>query len=359
VTIRLQENIPLAGLTTLGIGGPARFLVEVSDPEGLGEAVAMARTRRLPILVLGGGSNLLVSDDGFPGLAIRMRIPGVHWDGPRVRAGAGVNWDTLVAEAVERGFAGIECLGGIPGSVGATPVQNVGAYGQEVGQVISTVRVYDLDDDVVRDLSAEDCGFEYRTSGFNSTSRGRYVILAVDYTLRSDGCLSLTYPDLERELAGRPAPTLVEVRDAVLTIRRRKAMLLVNGDPDCHSAGSFFRNPVLTPAGFDALGVRCREIGLDAPPPAYRAGDSVKIPAAWLVEQAGFPKGTTDGAVGVSTKHALALINRGGAQAADVLRFAGAIRDAVEDHFGIRLRTEPVFVGFPGEVASGFGAVVV
>lgn len=358
MTNRLQENIPLAGLTTLGIGGPARFLVEVSDPERLGEAVTMARTRSLPILILGGGSNLLVSDDGFSGLAIRMRIPGARWEGPRVRAGAGLDWDTLVADAVERGFAGIECLSGIPGSVGATPVQNVGAYGQEVSQVISTVRVYDLHDDVVRDLSAEYCGFAYRTSAFNSTSRGRYVILAVDYTLRSDGRLSLTYPDLEHAFAGRPKPTLVEVRDAVLNIRQRKAMLLVDGDPDSHSAGSFFRNPVLTPAGFDALEVRCREIGLDVPPPAYRAGDSVKISAAWLVEQAGFPKGTTDGTVGVSTKHALALINRGGAKATDVLRFAGAIRDAVEDRFGIRLRTEPVFVGFPGEVASRFGPVV-
>lgn len=348
----------MAGLTTLGIGGPAKYLVEVSDEEGLGEAVAMARTRSLPILILGGGSNLLVSDDGFPGLAIRMRISGVRWDGPRVSAGAGVVWDTLVADAVGRGFFGIECLSGIPGSVGGTPVQNVGAYGQEVSQVISSVRVYDLYNDAFRDLAAEDCGFAYRTSVFNSTHRGRYVVLAVEYTLRTDARLCLTYPDLGREFSEGRKPALKEVREAVMAIRRGKAMLLVDGDPDCRSAGSFFRNAVLTLSGFDALEARCREAGLDAPVPAYRSGDKVKVPAAWLVERAGFGKGTVDGPVGLSSRHALALINRGGAQATDVVRFAGAIRDEVEDRFGVGLRTEPAFVGFPGEVVSRFGAVV-
>lgn len=348
----------MAGLTTLGIGGPAKYLVEIAQEEELADAVGMARKRSLPILILGGGSNLLVSDEGFPGVVIRIRIPGVRWDGARARAGAGVDWDTLVADAVDRGFGGIECLSGIPGSVGATPVQNVGAYGQEVSEVVSSVRAYDLRDDLVRDLSADDCGFAYRTSAFNTTSRGRYVILAVDYTLRTDGLLNLTYPDLAGAFADRPKPTLVEVREAVRSIRRSKAMLIVDGDPDCHSAGSFFRNPVLTHAEFDELQARCRKIGLDAPPPAYRAGDTAKVPAAWLVEKAGFRKGTTDGPVGLSTKHALALINRGGAQARDVIRFAGAIRDAVEDRFGISLRTEPAFVGFREEVASRFGAVI-
>lgn len=355
---RVQENIPLAPLTTLGIGGPARYLVEVSDEGDIGAAVGFARSRSLPVMVLGAGSNLLVSDDGFAGLAIRVVLDGVRFDGARLRAGAGVDWDGLVADCVRRRLYGVECLSGIPGLVGGTPIQNVGAYGQEVSEVISSVRVYDLADDTLRELPAPECGFGYRISRFNTGDRGRYVVLGVEYLLKDAGEPCLSYPDLVRHFGKRSAPTLGEVRHAVLMIRRGKAMLLVDGDPDCRSAGSFFRNPVLTTTEFIELEERRSLAGIEAPVPAYRTGDSVKVPAAWLVEQAGFPKGTTDGPVGLSTRHALALVNRGKAEATDVLRFAGAIRHGVEDRFGVRLRTEPAFVGFSDEVVASFGAVV-
>jgi UDP-N-acetylmuramate dehydrogenase len=359
VTNRIQESIPLAPLTTLGIGGPARYLAEAATRDALGEAIAFARSRTLPILILGGGSNLLVSDAGFPGLVIGVRLKGVEWAGARVRAEAGVEWDSLVDGCVGRNLAGAECLSGIPGSVGGTPVQNVGAYGQEVSDVITNVEVYDLGDDTVRNFSRDACGFAYRSSLFNSSGRGRFIVLGVEYGLRAGAAPCLVYPDLSRFFDNRSGvPTLAEVRDAVLGIRRGKAMLRVEGDPDCHSAGSFFRNPVLSSLAFDELEDRCRRRGVDSPVPSYRAGDSVKVPAAWLVEHAGFPKGSTDGPVGLSRKHALAVINRGGAKAGDILRFAGAIQDSVEDVFGIRLSTEPAFVGFSDEVVARFGAVI-
>lgn len=354
---RVQESIPLAPLTTLGIGGPARYYVEILREEDVGEAVAFARARSVPVLVLGGGSNLLVSDDGFSGLVIRPRLEGLSWNGTGVRAGAAAEWDTVVAGAVERSLSGIECLSGIPGSVGGTPVQNVGAYGQEVADVISTVRVYDRKDDTLRALEAEDCVFGYRASVFNTSERGRYIVLEVRYELKPGGRPCLVYSDLARYFGDRSSPSLAEVREAVLGIRSGKAMLLVQGDPDCRSAGSFFRNPLLTNREFESLQDRARHRGADAPLPSFRSGDSIKVPAAWLVERAGFGKGTSDGPVGLSTKHALALVNRGGATAADVLRLAGAIQHAVEGRFGIRLRAEPVFVGFPDAVVSAFGAV--
>jgi UDP-N-acetylmuramate dehydrogenase len=352
VTSRVQENTPLAPLTTLGVGGPARYLLEASTEAGVAEGVAFARSRGLPLLVLGGGSNLLVSDRGFPGLVLRARLEEVRVEHAKLVAGAGVSWDALVEVSVGRGLAGIECLSGIPGLVGGTPIQNVGAYGQEVSDVVRRVRVYDREDDTFRDLTPAECGFAYRSSIFNTAGRGRYVVLEVEYLLEDGAPPSLRYPDLiERFPASGVPPGLDAVRRAVLEIRRSKAMLAGTGDSDSRSAGSFFRNPILGPDAFQSLAARHPGV------PSYAVEDGVKVPAAWLIETAGFNRGTTDGPVGLSSRHALALVNRGGARAADVLRFARSIGTAVEDRFGIRLRTEPAFAGFDDGVLAEFGAV--
>lgn len=354
----VQENISLAPLTTLGIGGPARYFVEALSEDDVLEAVEFASEAVLPLVVLGGGSNLLVSDSGFDGLVLRVSIGGTSFSETAGRtvvvAGAGVDWDTLAGECVSRGLGGVECLSGIPGWVGGTPVQNVGAYGQDVSAAISRVRVYDRTVARILDMSADECGFRYRTSVFNSTARGRYIILGVTYLLDRKAAPAIDYPDLERFFANwNPDPTLAEIRGAVLDIRRSKAMLLVDGDPDCRSAGSFFKNPIV-----DAGAAERVDAAAGKNVPRYPAsGERVKLPAAWLIERAGFPKGTARGNVGLSKKHALALINRGGASAEDVLSFAWTIRCGVEARFGIRLRPEPVFLGFDAGVADRFGAV--
>jgi len=360
---RIQENISLAPLTTFGIGGPARYFTEAGSESQVRDAVGFAREGSVRFLILGGGSNMLVSDDGFPGLVIRIAVGHRRFDrvdgGVRVTAGAGVLWDSLVDECVEMGLQGVECLTGIPGRVGATPVQNIGAYGQEVSHTISGVRVLDIGEDAVRDLAPEDCEFSYRQSVFNTRERGRYAILAVEYMLHPGRPPCLSYPDVARAFLGRAgAPEVAEVRDEVRRIRRGKAMLLVPGDPDARSAGSFFRNPVLPVPEFREFDERVRHERPEAVVPSYSFEGQVKVPAAWLVEAAGFPKGMSDGAVGISSGHALAIVNRGGATSGDILRLAGSIQSRVEERFGIRLIPEPVFVGFSDSVALQFGAVV-
>jgi UDP-N-acetylmuramate dehydrogenase len=346
----IHENVPLAPLTTFGIGGPARYFIDAPDDTTVLDAMHWAGERNLPVFVLGGGSNLLIADSGFPGLVVKIGIGGIEWTGNGghtiVRAGAGEEWDGLVALCVERDLAGIECLSGIPGSVGGTPVQNVGAYGQEVSEVLMKVRVYDRNTDRICELPKNECGFTYRTSIFNTVARDRYVVLNVTYALTPNGAPAIRYPDVQREFEGKAStPTLEDVRAAVRRIRARKAMLLVEGDADCRSAGSFFKNPVITERQFAEL----RNIaGLGVP--RYPAAPGyVKTAAAWLIEQAGFSKGYSSGAVGLSTKHTLALVNKGGATASDVLRLAREIRARVRDRFGIRLMPEPVLLGFDNE----------
>lgn len=362
----VQEELSLAGFTTLGIGGPARYFLEASTEDEVLEGIEFARARDLPLLVLGGGSNILVSDAGFPGLALQMRIGGVRIveddEHVSIVAGAGVSWDALVAECVAEGLYGVECLSGIPGWVGATPIQNVGAYGQEVSSVISSVRTYDSVEDRVVELSSDDCAFGYRESLFNTTARGRYLVLGVKYRLKREGGPAIEYPDLQRYFEGRtPRPALSEVRGAVLEVRRSKAMLLEAGDPDCRSAGSFFKNPVVSAAEFDRIAARAvaaRSAATREEVPCFPVGSGrMKVPAGWLIERSGFSKGTPEGPVGLSKKHALALVNRGGGTARDVLRVAGEVRERVEAVFGVRLVTEPVFVGFPDAVIERFGAV--
>src|SRR5271167_3092392 len=347
----IREQVPLAPLTTLGVGGPARYFVEACSEGEVVEAVEFARSWQLPLFVLGGGSNLVVADAGFAGLVVKVGITGLSWSTLSERivlftACAGMDWDALVAEAVEANRGGLECLSGIPGTVGGTPVQNVGAYGQEVSETIREVRALDLRSMQTKMLSNADCGFHYRSSIFNTTERERYVILQVSFALREGATPGISYPDLQKFFAGHAdEPTLAEVRAAVREIRHRKAMLIVPGDDDARSAGSFFKNPVVTQAFFEELTSRLESRSLQLP--SYSAAEGFrKLPAAWLVEHAGFAKGYAKGAAGISRKHALAIVNRGGATAAEILALKDEIQGRVHDKFGIQLVPEPVFVGF-------------
>ena len=348
----VQENILLAPLTTFRIGGPARNFVKAESVLDVQEAVAWAETNNLPLFVLGGGSNLLVSDSGWPGLVLNIAIGGIEQRGEHegkmlFEAGAGESWDRFVSHAVMADCAGVECLTGIPGSVGGTPVQNVGAYGQEVSETIEAVQVFDRRDKEVRELCADACGFAYRSSIFNTAERGRFIILRVTYALTPGGGPHLEYADLKRHFEGRETPpNLAETREAVRHIRALKGMLIVPGDPDCQSAGSFFKNPVISKTQHDELSRRAAERGLTLP--AYPALEKAKkVSAAWLVEKSGFSRGYGFGHVGISSKHALALVNRGGATAAEVLELKEEIQRRVEEIWGVRLEPEPVFVGSP------------
>jgi UDP-N-acetylmuramate dehydrogenase len=339
--MQLHEQVTLAPLTTFGIGGPARWFAEVSDETSLVEAVRLARDHAWPLFVLGGGSNLLVPDEGFPGLVVHIASRGIEQAGDHFHAAAGENWDAFVSLAIERGYGGLECLAGIPGSVGGTPVQNVGAYGQEVSSTITSVRVLDLTHLTFSDLPAAACGFAYRHSIFNSSHRGRFVVTRVSYRLRRNSFPVLSYPDLKRHFENHTGtPTLAEAAAAVRAIRHSKGMLIVAGDPDCRSAGSFFKNPVVREEVYDQIAAES-----SSPVPRYVATRGfVKIPAAWLVEHAGFAKGFSLGEAGISSRHTLAIINRGGATARDVLALRDQIMAAVESRFRIRLEQEPVWV---------------
>ena len=346
----IQENVPLAPLTTFQVGGPARYFVEAQSEAAVRGAVEHARSRSLPLFVLGGGSNLVVADSGFPGLVLKIALTGVtetRQNGKVVfEVAAGEDWDSFVARAVAGECAGIECLSGIPGTVGGTPVQNVGAYGQEVKDTITSVRVLELGSGELKELSNAECGFRYRGTMFNTTARGRYIVLRVSFTLPSGGKPYLAYADLKNYFAGRKdPPTLSETREAVRRIRLSKAMLIVPGDDDCRSAGSFFKNPVVSQEKCAEVEAAAARLGQTLPKwPAE--GNRVKIPAAWLVEHAGFPKGFTRGPVGISRKHALAIVNRGTAKAADIVALKDEVQKRVIGEFGIELIPEPVFVGF-------------
>jgi len=344
----IQENVPLAPLTTLKVGGPARYFIEAKTIAEAQEAVEFADSRTLPMFVLGGGSNLVVSDAGWPGVVLKIAIVGIEeraQDGI-FEVGAGEEWDKFVATAVSRNCSGVECLSGIPGSVGGTPVQNVGAYGQEVAETIQSVTVLDIANRKVCDLNNEDCGFHYRTSIFNTSHRGKYIILRVSYKLIAGGKPHLQYAEVKTHFAGwNEVPTLADVREAVRRIRASKGMLIIAGDPDCRSAGSFFKNPVLSAGSFDQLTKRADEKNLEIP--SYPALESQrKVSAAWLVEHSGFSKGFVSGNVGISRKHALAVVNRGEATAAEVVALKNHIQDRVQDIWGVRLEPEPVLVGF-------------
>jgi UDP-N-acetylmuramate dehydrogenase len=346
----IESDVPLAPLTTLKVGGLAQHFVEAKSIAEVTEAVAFAHSKNLPLFVLGGGSNLVISDAGWPGLVLKIAIPGIaerEENGTiHFQVGAGEEWDSFVARAVARNCAGVECLSGIPGSVGGTPVQNVGAYGQEVADTIESVRALDLRDGQQREMSQADCGFKYRTSIFNTTERGRYVILQVTYALKLGGAAHIAYADLKKHFYGwDEAPTLADTREAVRRIRASKGMLITPGDADCRSAGSFFKNPVLSADQYADLTKRAAEKKLQVP--SYPALDAQrKVSAAWLVEHSGFNRGYSSGRVGISHKHALAIVNRDHATAADVLSLKDHIQERVQDIWGLHLDPEPVFVGF-------------
>ncbi len=348
--MQLRENVPLAPLTTLGVGGPARYFVEAGSVSDLRAALDFARGRQLPLFVLGGGSNLVVADSGFPGVVLKVGLRGLERrqeEGKTVfTAAAGEDWDEFVARTVAADCAGIECMSGIPGTVGATPVQNVGAYGQEVAEAITELEVLDLDSGEVRGLCNAACEFGYRTSIFNTGARGRYLITTVSFALEPGGPPRLAYADLKKHFATRSTPTLSQIREAVRQIRASKAMLIVPGDEDSRSAGSFFKNPVLSAAKFVELESRLGSAGLRTIPHWPAASGEIKVSAAWLVESAGFPKGYVRGAAGISRKHALAIVNRGGATAGEIVTLQRDIQRAVVDSFGVELHPEPVFVGF-------------
>ncbi|MDM7924281.1 MAG: UDP-N-acetylmuramate dehydrogenase [Pyrinomonadaceae bacterium] len=344
--LAIWENVSLAPLTTLGVGGPARYFVRAETEEMVGLAFCFADERGLPVFVLGGGSNILVSDEGFDGLVLQIAIKGIEAaedaDGiARVRAGAGEDWDPFVAYCVERGLAGVECLSGIPGFVGGTPVQNVGAYGQEVSETITKVRCFDRSTGEIVNIAGSDCGFSYRRSIFNSTEKGRYTVLAVEYALRIDGEPLVAYRDLIEHFA-QGKPSLAEVREAVIEIRRRKSMVIDPADANSRSAGSFFKNPVIPVEVHKHLESRLR-----MSVPTFPASEGfVKVPAAWLIENAGFEKGYRLGNAGISTRHTLAIVNLGGATAAEIVDLMREIQSGVNARFGIKLQPEPVFVGF-------------
>ena len=355
----VRAQVRLAGLTTLGVGGPARRFVRASTDAQLIAAVRAADGQGEPLLILGGGSNLVIADGGFPGTVVQVATRGIGHSadpgGPaavRLTVAAGEDWDGVVASCVAAGLAGLECLSGIPGLTGATPIQNVGAYGQEVAELISTVRVYDRVTGAERELAGADCGFGYRTSLFKQDRSGRLVVLGVTFRLaRGELSGPVRYAELARALGvpdGGQAP-LGAVRAAVLGLRQGKGMVIDPADPDSRSAGSFFTNPVLDDAQFAALEkiVAERSGGAAVPIPQFPAGPGqVKVPAAWLIGQAGFHKGDVGpGGARISAKHTLALVNAGGATAADIAGLARQIRDQVRDVLGVELACEPVLVG--------------
>jgi UDP-N-acetylmuramate dehydrogenase len=344
--LTVRERVPLGPLTTLGVGGPARFFVEARGDADVVAALDWARGRGVPFRVLGGGSNLVVADAGVDGLVVRIALRGLASrpagrDAVEVTAAAGEPWDELVAHAVSRGWAGLECLSGIPGLVGATPLQNVGAYGQEVSDTVVHVRVLDTRTGEVAELPGADCGFAYRGSRFRSEEPGRFVVLGVTYRLRARGAPTVAYADLERHLGARgvAAPTLADVRASVLAIRREKSMVLDDpADPNRRSCGSFFLNPIVPAADAERV---LAAAGDPAMPRWPQPDGRVKLSAAWLIERAGFRRGEPAGPVGLSSRHALAIVARDGATAAAVLAFARRLADAVAARFGVALGVEP------------------
>ncbi|HKO55920.1 MAG TPA: UDP-N-acetylmuramate dehydrogenase [Thermoanaerobaculia bacterium] len=340
--MELQHSVPLAPLTTIGIGGPARLFVRASSVDELREALRWADENQQRVLILAGGSNVLIDDDGFDGLVVHIDLRGITVESEdeyaTVRVAAGEPWDAFVAMAVKNGWAGIECLSGIPGSTGATPIQNVGAYGQDVSETIIRVEALDRTTGRVRDFTNWDCRFGYRSSLFKNFEKERWVVLSVIYRLKVGGSAAVRYPELQRYLdeRGVAATDLRQVREAVIAIRKRKGMVLDPDDPDSRSDGSFFMNPILSAADYEAFAARAGE----APHFPDGAGQ-VKLSAAWLIEHAGFTKGFTHGNVGLSSKHTLAIVNRGNGTAGEVLELVRMIQARVREAFGVEIHPEP------------------
>lgn len=355
--MHIARNVRLSQYTTFELGGPAKYFASVHSEEELRDAIAFAHELELPIFVLGGGSNLVVADRGYDGLVVHMRSRGVETR----KAGAltlleveaGEAWDSFVERTVAAGLAGLECLSGIPGSVGATPIQNVGAYGQEVAQTIVSVRTVNRASGEIRTRVAEECGFRYRHSVFKEAAAADEIVTRVTFGL-SDGAPTIRYPELERALHGASS-TLAAVRDKVIELRRGKSMVLDPSDENRRSAGSFFTNPIVSTAVADEVARRAVLSGVIADPkemPRFPDGDRVKLSAGWLIERAGMHKGLRRGNVGISSKHALALVHHGGGSADELLALAREVAAAVYEQFAVRLSPEPVLLGVAEPIGS-------
>lgn len=351
----IRTAIPLSAYTTIGIGGNARYFVSCRTPDEVYEALSFAAQKRLRVHILGSGSNTIFADAGFDGLVIKVELRGLSFiergNSVHIRAGAGEDWDRLVQACVDRKLTGIECLSGIPGLVGATPIQNVGAYGQEVGETIVRLKTLDRRTLDAVEFSGAECGFGYRMSRFKAEYAGKFVITEVEFRLPREAKPEVRYPELQALLEslqqkGTPsegAVTPSSIRAAVLALRRKKSMVIDPADPNTKSVGSFFMNPVVSPERFREVQETWERWGGKGPVPTYPAGESLKIPAAWLVEHAGYRKGHRKGNVGVSENHSLALVNRGGT-ARELLDLAAEIQEAVSAKFSIHLECEPVIV---------------
>ncbi len=350
---KLQENVLLSPFTTLGIGGLARYFVNAYDEQTIFDAVVWAKKHKLPLFVLGGGSNLLIADSGFSGLVLQVNnlgIENLYQDGKiLVTVAAGETWDDFVTFSVKNNWAGVEGLSGIPGKVGATPIQNVGAYGQEVKDTIVRLQAYDRYLGKVVSFSNEECKFSYRQSLFKSEAKDRYIILKVTYCLTPDFRPIIHYPELQKYLLENFSltPSLLNIRDAVLSIRRSKAMVVDPLDPDSKSVGSFFMNPIVEEEKLLLIKEKLLIKGFsDAIPQFPTTTGTVKLSAAWLIEKAGFKKGYQKGNVAVSSKHTLALVNKNGGTANEVCLLAKEIQKTVKEKFEIWLEPEPTYVGF-------------
>lgn len=348
----VREQVPLSELTTLRVGGPARTLITAQTIEEVVDVVAGADASGERLLIIAGGSNLLIGDQGFDGTVLHVAVGGIAigetGDGPRVVAGAGEPWDGVVSACVDDGLSGVECLSGIPGSTGATPIQNVGAYGQDVSETIVSVSAYDRRAGAVVDLEPEQCGFGYRSSAFKGSDR--YVVLRVSFGLeRSPLARPIRYAELARTLGVEPGdrPPLRDTRDAVLDLRRGKGMVIDAEDPDSVSAGSFFLNPILSREAFASLQrIAAQRLGEGTQVPVWPDTDGcLKTSAAWLIERAGFHRGYGSGRAGISSKHTLAIVNRGGASSAELVALAREMRDGVQAAFGVSLHPEPTLIG--------------
>jgi UDP-N-acetylmuramate dehydrogenase len=354
-SITVQQNVRLSAFTTIGLGGNARYFVSCQTLDQVCEALGFAHDRNLRVHVLGGGSNVVFADNGFEGLVIRIELKEVSFsakdEAVLVTAAGGEEWDTFVQQCIAADLAGIECLAGIPGFVGATPIQNVGAYGQEVCQTIVSVKAIDRQSHKIIEFTNADCRFGYRQSRFKSTDADKYIVVGVTFRLTKYGRPEIRYPELQQFIASSVRmqslpdgePVLSAVRNAVLALRRRKSMVVDPNDPNTRSVGSFFTNPIVSMDQFEAMRARWDSSGGVPQIPTFPSGSDVKVPAAWLVEQAGFRKGYRSGGIGISQNHSLALVNFGGSTR-ELLDLAARIQDEVSKRFGIVLEKEPVVV---------------
>ncbi len=353
--LHVQRNVRLADFTTLGLGGNAKYFVECTSVEHIRVAIKFAQEEKLPVQVLGGGSNTIFLDEGFEGLVLKIALRGVHFirqeDDVKMVVAAGEVWDDFVKLCISYHLAGVECLSGIPGLVGATPIQNVGAYGQEVSDTIVMVKALERRTLKEVTFSNNDCRFSYRRSRFNYDDVNRFIITEVTFKLKMYGEPEIQYPELRKHIDSNGdwkkleagSQKLEAVRKSVLSLRRKKSMVVDPADPNSKSVGSFFKNPILSKPEFAAFEGRCRENGITGTIPTFPAGYSTKVPAAWLVENAGFNKGYRKGGVGVSANHTLALVNYGGTTK-ELLALAEEIQSTVARRFGVRLEREPIIV---------------